>query len=106
MKDTKFMSPNCNCKNHRCRWDKRRNYKIANCFPNQGNSVSSAIIDEENSTGSEATGSDEYFNEPEVTTNAPKAAPAGVLSTKCFELSEPNFGRVKCTDEGNRLGLD
>ena len=31
--DTKFVSPTCNCKNHRCRWDKRRVYKIASCWP-------------------------------------------------------------------------
>ena len=23
-----------------------------------------------------------------------------ILSTKCFELSEPNFGSIRCTDEG------
>ena len=25
-----------------------------------------------------------------------------VLATKCFELSEPNFGKIRCTDEGTR----
>ena len=25
---------------------------------------------------------------------------ASILSTKCFELSEPNFGKIRCTDEG------
>lgn len=25
-----------------------------------------------------------------------------ILSTKCFELTEPNFGSIRCTDEGTR----
>ena len=25
---------------------------------------------------------------------------ASILSTKCFELSEPNFGKIRCTDDG------
>ena len=31
--NTKFVSPTCNCKNHRCRWDKKRQYRIATCWP-------------------------------------------------------------------------
>ena len=25
---------------------------------------------------------------------------ASILSTKYFELSEPNFGKIRCTDDG------
>lgn len=91
--DTKFVSPTCNCKNHRCRWDKRRVYKISSCWPLPiTDNVNDALYDAESA-------GDDYLDGIGSEIMKSQSGVTSILSTKCFELSEPNFGKIKCTDD-------
>lgn len=95
--NTKFVSPTCNCKNHRCRWDKKRQYRIATCWPLPlTDNVNDALYDNGDANGDYLDG-----EESVEIAKGKQTQLTPILSTKCFELTEPNFGSIRCTDEAN-----
>ena len=65
----------------------------AHAFKSLKDNVNDALYDAESA-------SDDYLDGIGSEIMKSQSGVASILSTKCFELSEPNFGKIRCTDDG------
>ena len=66
---------------------------LAHAFKSLKDNVNDALYDAESA-------SDDYLDGIGSEIMKSQSGVASILSTKCFELSEPNFGKIRCTDDG------
>ena len=65
----------------------------AHAFKSTKDNVNDALYDAESA-------GDDYLDGIGSEIMKSQSGVASILSTKCFELSEPNFGKIRCTDDG------
>ena len=66
---------------------------LAHALKSLKDNVNDALYDAESA-------SDDYLDGIGSEIMKSQSGVASILSTKCFELSEPNFGKIRCTDDG------